>query len=360
MKKKIYIIGDLRGAYRNKIVFNFLNSNDEYNISGSYQLSKGVRVTNVYSMIKHMIKMLTSDMIYVCACNHNARLAKVAYLTHKKIITDFYISFYDTDVLDRKNYPVNSRIAIKLQENDRKALRNSSLSIFLNNSEARYYTTVLGVNLQDIGYKIIPLCIPAKKRAQLPYYNKKREYIRFCWCGTYIPLQGLEKIIEAASIAIKSGLNMRLTIWGDSVEKAQPYIQMAEDHNISQNIDFINSWDDIDNWENYIVENCDVTFGIFGDSDKAKTVLANKVVDGVAYRTPVITGESKGVREFFNDELFICENAPAVIAEKMIEVSMMSLSDIKEQIEHAYDIYLNNFTPAVFERNLISAIGEVI
>ena len=349
---RVYVIGDLRGAYRNKYLVDILERDPDIALSGSYVKGKLKKALSVF-------RMLRSDLVVISACNHNSVFAKVAYLARKKILTDFYISFFDTDVLDRKLYDKKSKEARKMYKIDRKALVRSKEVLFLNMAEGTYYTGLFGMSVPQVNGKAVPLCIPEKMPAFLPYYNGKTDYIRFCWTGTYIPLQGLDRVLKAVKIATDKGLNMRLTVWGDKEEKAAPFIEMAKQLKIEEYVDFINVWGDLDRWEKYICENCDVTMGIFGPSKKAKVVLANKVVDGVAYRTPVITGKSGGVDEFFTDEILVCDNDPASIAEKMIEAASMKREDVEALIEKAYAIYSKNFTPDRFAERILESVKGV-
>jgi len=346
---KVYVIGDLRGAYRNKYLVDILEKDKDIVLHGSYLPGKFKKALSVF-------RLLTSDLVVISACNHNSVFAKVAYFAKKKILTDFYISFYDTDVLDRKIFDKTSKEAKRLYKIDQNALCGSSRVLFLNMAEATYYTGLFGMNVSQVNGQEVPLCIPAKKPASLPYYNGKTNYIRFCWTGTYIPLQGLDRVLEAVKIATDKGLAMRLTVWGDKEEKAEPFRKMAKQLGIEQYIDFINVWGELDRWEAYICENCDVTMGIFGASKKAQVVLANKVVDGVAYKTPVITARSGGVEEFFSDELLVCENDPASIADKMIEAGSMSKATVEDLVERAYAVYEKDFTPQRFSERILRCI----
>lgn len=356
----IFLIGDVRSAYRVEYFIRTCISDRKYNI-----FVNDLQVTGGHNkFVKKLISLLAlrnADVVFVAPCQHNSALVKVAVKMKKSIITDFYISFYDTEVFDRKNCTIDSKIAKKWKKVDLFAMQNSSLLLFLNQSEAHYYFQALGMNPQTVNYKIVPLCIPDKPKAELPYFRHKTDYIHFCWCGTYIPLQGIEKIIQAAAIALKKGLRMKLTFWGDSNEKAKPYTEMIHALGIEEQVSVQNdNWGDMQAWIEFITTSCDVSLGIFGDSNKAKTVLANKVMDGIAFRTPMLTGESSGAREYFNDsQIFFVEATPEQIAEKMIAISQMSAEKIDGMVERAYQVYQENFTPECFAKNIKECFNSI-
>jgi hypothetical protein len=119
---------------------------------------------------------------------------------------------------------------------------------------------------------------------------------------------------------LKGKMNLHLYIWGASDTRGELYRKMVENLLIQDIVTIHNEWGNRKKWEEFIVDKCDISLGIFGKSMKAQTVLANKVLDGIAFRTPVITARSVGLNEYFNgkDDIFITENTPEALA-KMIE-----------------------------------------
>lgn len=343
--KGIFILGEVRGAYRVQAFIDFLIEHGYNNFYINSYRSNHV-IIKLINYACDFLKLCQMKYVYVCPCQQQNKLLNIAFILRKQVITDFYISQYDTNVLDRKTVKKGSRYARKLFCIDRRTILKSKYVLFLNKSEQEYYCNLLQVKTDDPKYIVMPLISFEKKAAYLNYYKGKKDKFIICWCGTFIPLQGLDIIIEAISILANKINNFELIIWGDSEEKAKEYVELAECLNVSQYIKFIFEWDNIHKWEKYIVENCDLTLGIFGISDKAKVVLANKVLDGVVYKTPVLTGYSSGAQEFFkgSQDIFYVDNTPISLAEEIQRIMKFDYLYIMDRVTNAYSVYENNFS----------------
>lgn len=68
----------------------------------------------------------------------------------------------------------------------------------------------------------------------------------------------------------------------------------------------------------YLIENCDLALGIFGNTNKAINAVPNKLIEALAMGIPTLTMNSPALREFFNPEtdFWTCEPFPESIAEK--------------------------------------------
>ncbi|PZL77905.1 hypothetical protein CI088_01250 [Enterococcus plantarum] len=348
----IFFLGDTRGAYRTENIIKALFELEYKNVYiNSFSNNK------FFKNIANLLMIINSDVVFVGPIQHNNRLIRVAKFFNKKIITDFYMSFFDSQVNDYKQTEAGSKKANKLKRIDKYALENSEIVIFLNETEREYFCSVLDVDYSKLNTVIIPLCIDKKPKANLNYFHRKSEVLNLCWVGTFIPLQGLDKIIESLKIIVDEGFTtIHLTIWGNSLMRSEPYKEIIKNKGLDKYVTIINKWGAKEEWYTFIKENCDITLGIFGDSLKAKHVVANKVIDGIAFKTPTITGNSSGLCEFFNGEknIFIVHNEPKDIAKKILEISEMDLKTLETRIENSYNIYEENFSYENFKKNMSS------
>lgn len=360
---KVFILGKIRGVYRTQqLIKCLLNSND---IQISF-IGFDETVTNkllnwmnrlIYD-IQAILLISCCDVVFIPAMQHDTGLIKIAKFFKKKIVVDYYISYYDTFVLDRKELNSNSFKARKLYKRDRYALLNADKCLFLNNAEKEYYCRVADVKSSDIKSDIIPLVINEKKQAHMDYFTGKSDIMKLCWTGSYIPLQGLDKIINMMSYVKEKKMKCHLYIWGDTDIKAEPYAKLIREKCLEDYITIHNEWGNLESWQEFIVKNCDVCMGIFGDSEKAKTVCANKVVDGVAFGTPVITAHSKGAEEFFENGrgVYFTDNTPEDI---FTIVYQLYKKRVKIDMTKSLKVYENNFSVKAFEyriRNLLESM----
>ena len=103
-----------------------------------------------------------------------------------------------------------------------------------------------------------------------------------------------------------------------------------------------------------IVCDSDIALGIFGDTDKAKRVIPNKVFEAIASRVPVITGESDAVKELlFNGEsiLFCQMHNGEDLAEKILK--LINDNGLRENISrNSYELFIGSLTPKEITKNL--------
>ena len=267
---------------------------------------------------------------------------------------------FDTFVYDRNTYDISSKEARKLKLIDTRTLLNSDFLFFLNMAEARYYTEISGISLNKLNYAILPVLRDYNRVAKISYFRGKKNFMQICWTGSYIPLHGLDVILEAFIILKREKVNCKLLIWGDDDIKSTEYKEFIKNNDLNDYCTIRNEWGNIDLWADYMKENCDVFLGIFGNSRKAKTVLANKVVDGVNFRIPTITGNSSGVNEYFNsDSLFITDNTPEALASTIIKLYSMTYDEIKKNTDKAYNIYCQNLSRDHFSHTINEAISKL-
>ena len=334
--KRVYLIGDAFGSYRARCLIEQLLSSGSYathyadprylvSIKRKFLNRAVLKIYRGFDRIYNLIKFILADVLYVLPMG-NLKVYEfvIAKVLNKKVITEFYISQYDTFVNDRKTVEKNSRKANSLLKSDQRLIDVSDHLIFLNESERFYY---LGLaNRIDAKQKssVFPLITPDKARASQPYAHGLTDALTMCWWGTYIPLHGLEKIIKATAVLKSLKIKCNLYIFGTSDEKSRPYQSLIEELDISDMafIDNILNFSD-KSLEKFLKDKCDIAFGNFGDSDKAKTVMVNKVLEASSMGLPVMSQKTKALAEFFTDntDIFYCEPTPEGIAEKVLELS---------------------------------------
>lgn len=369
MQKNIYISGTINGSYRAQNIIKILGDCGfkYWHLSG-YSIAntigfKPLRI--ILKIILHCFLLLikiplifSSSHILVLPMNFSIITLLdvfIGRLLNKKIIIDYYIGIYDTYVNDRKEISANSRLAKFYQYKDRFLLNNATLVVFLNKAESIYYQRVAGVCLKDEKIKIIPLCIDYRKEM---FIEKKAEskVFNICWWGTYIPLHGLEKLID--SFEYINDENIRLYIFGNSDKAAKPYqeritnLKLADYIVIKNDISFSNGL-----LGDFLVNHCDLAIGNFGDSEKAKTVLVNKLVDSISLGIPCLTQETLATKEFFEDGQAIkyCDATPEDIARMILKLknNPEELDAVKKT---AKDKYIKTFSPDVFKVKLLQAL----
>jgi glycosyltransferase involved in cell wall biosynthesis len=115
--------------------------------------------------------------------------------------------------------------------------------------------------------------------------------------GQFIPLQGIQTIVEAAKIVDDSGISMRWIIIGSGQE--QPRIDALIARLGVQSIQRI-AWVPYEALAGYI-RSADVCLGIFGAEGKAARVIPNKIFQALAAGAPLITADTPAIRELLTE-----------------------------------------------------------
>lgn len=132
--------------------------------------------------------------------------------------------------------------------------------------------------------------------------------------GKYIPLQGVEVIVRAAALLPQVSFEL--------IGSGQEYAAMRRLSNELHctNIAFVNrlSFDELVQH----IESWSVSLGIFGSSQKAQRVIANKIYDAAALGKAIITMDTPAVRELFthNQDIVLISNDPQSLAEAIKEL----------------------------------------
>lgn len=363
--KNYYIIGKVMGGQRTENLIKFLLDKQQPVYYNSLKNNKSIPsfFYVLLSKISNFLNMIMADVVIMPAmCNNYQFEFKLAVFLKKEIITDFYYSLYDTHVLDKKPvgngeivYP-DSRLAAKFKEIDRKIINKSNITFFLNKTEAIYYLKILNIIYDPKKHLILPICSENKLKCRLNYYsNKTHNVFNICWWGSYIPLHGLEYVIQSAKILKDNyNLNFHLHLFGNNEEKSKYYknlimkLELSGEVSIHNDKTFSNG-----NLITFLRDNCDLALGNFGNSEKSKHVLGNKIIEGVAMKAPILTGESTAPHEYFtNNELFYTKNAPEDIASAAFFISNNNINQIKERVNDAYKIFNKDFSIEANQKKL--------
>jgi glycosyltransferase involved in cell wall biosynthesis len=373
-KKNIYIIGNILGAYRSQSILSILLNSTKYTVNfnnftvsdkSSKTLHTLLKAIDVFIVtVLRLYFLIRADIVFILPMNNNKFFQILtAKFFRKKIVSDFYISYYDTRIIDRNWAGEKSFMARVYRMYDMTLLKTKKV-FFLNQSEADYYTKIVGNdNKFIVNSAILPLCLEPRPKAQLNYFNHRlTKIINICWWGTFIPLHGLDKIIEAARILKESKFEFKVHLFGDSKENGLPFQKMIEEKGLTENMFLYYDYTFLNGrLEAYLLENCDLALGAFGDSLKAKTVITNKVIDALSMKIPVMTCHSSGVEEYFEDEtdLFLCKNNPDEMAAIFVKIISCSSDRICNMVENASEKFNADFSYNAFKVKFLKELETI-
>lgn len=274
------------------------------------------------------------------------------FVTRKPVVSDAFYSMFDSVVNDRREIKWWHPKAIKLLITDWVSVLLADIVITDTEEHKKYWSLWWGVNDK----KIHTVYLGVNDKLFYPISEttgaKKDHFVAFFY-GTYIPLQGVEKIIEAARICVpEKNISFRFVGSGAGLGDAQ---KLAEKYNL-QNLEFISKRVPPAELNKYMCE-ADVMLGIFGDTLKAKRVIPNKVYDGLATKRAVITMDTPAIREIFSEkELLLVKNDPSDIA-GAIKFLMKDEKARANFASHGYDAVCK-YKPALVATQLESVLRQ--
>jgi len=219
----------------------------------------------------------------------------------KKLIFDAFISLYDTNVSDRKKVSPWNPYAWFLFVVDWMSCHLADEILVDTNAQKEFFTK---------RYKVKPdrirvIYLGTREDLFFPKESKPHEGCQVLFYGTYIPLQGIEFILDAAKILQDSHPDVHFTLVGSGQTKKQ-MLAHARELQLS-NVTFKDPVE-------YkvlpdLIRGADLCLGIFGTSKKANRVIPHKVYDAVACGIPVLTADTDGIREQFakNPNVLVCQ-----------------------------------------------------
>lgn len=267
---------------------------------------------------KNKIKELEKDcdIIFLPSFTH-LDVPFVRNLTVKPLVFDPLISRYLSKVFDYKSVWKYSPRALKNYLKDQRAFSRSDLILADTISHKDYYVSRFGV--LPIKISVVHVGVNSGD-----FYPKELEITKQRKCivgfyGSFIPLHGIEKIIEAAKILeIRDDLEFRIYGNGPGFQKIRELTL-----NLGLKNTILAGWVDYKSLNNVINE-MDICLGIFGESLKAELVIPNKIYHYGACRKAIITAETKGIKEIFEDgkNIILIKNNTAALVK-----SIESLAD---------------------------------
>jgi dTDP-4-dehydrorhamnose reductase len=234
------------------------------------------------------------DLILLTSrCKNDILTVKLlSLILNKKLIVDVFISSYDSLVEDRKLYKKNSIKGILIKIYDYLIVSLSDAALLDTYEHINYFKNK--IKRKDKYHKIV---MGSDEKRHKKYHKIKNNSDDFTivYNGTYIPLHGVEYIIEAAKKL--ENQNIQFLFFGKG--QVYKYIRKKANEINLKNVKFIEEFN-----ENSLcnaIRRSNIFLGIFGNTPKAKRVVATKVFKGMALKKCIITARSKAMDEIFVD-----------------------------------------------------------
>lgn len=213
------------------------------------------------------------------------------------IVFDAFVSLFDSNVEDRKLY---GRLSIKAFRDwlfDWSSCMIADRVLLDTDEHRKYFAKTFGVSMKK------SLRVPVGSMEDIfsprPESIPEEPFIVH-FHGTYIPLQGIPYIIDAARLLrgmAQQQILFRIIGSGQESEKIKRDAQDLVDEGV---VEFVGSVPLASLADSMAAAH--VCLGIFGDTAKARRVIPNKVYEALAMGHPIITADTPAARELLSEE----------------------------------------------------------
>ncbi|WP_242102708.1 glycosyltransferase [Lysobacter sp. M2-1] len=240
-----------------------------------------------------------------------------AWLRGARVAMDWFLSAYDTVVLDRRMVGPGHLLARSLRTIEWLAVRTADRAFMDTRANAARMEQLFSlrpgtcgwvwVGVEDDVFRTDPDLAAAQPAGTAPIV---------LFYGQFIPLHGIPVIIEAARLLRDEPIDWLLIGTGQEA----PRVRALIDREPLPHLRWI-EWADYPELLRHIAK-ADLCLGIFGTSDKAASVIPNKVFQTLAMSKPLVTRDSAAIRELIAAPSDLIQLVPAGDAAALAEAVM--------------------------------------
>jgi len=268
-----------------------------------------MNVSTLFSLGRSIPK--NTDVLLVGYSDNRAGVLLAKLFFRGPVIWDAFYSLYDTRVCDRKLVSKYNPKAWLYWVSDWISIVFADGYIFDTAAHKAYFEKTFGAKTSK--GKVVLLGSDAAIVSCV-----EKETIGFY--GKYIPLQGVERIVEAAVLVPE--YIFELIGGGQTYMSVQQRIQNLGIKNVTcvERLPYNELVKRVCSWK--------LALGIFGTSEKASRVIPNKVYDAAALGKATITIDTPSVRELFthNVDIVLVDGSPESIA---AEIKKLMEDDVR-------------------------------
>jgi glycosyltransferase involved in cell wall biosynthesis len=279
----------------------------------------------------------------------------LALAKHTPVIFDAFLSLYDSNIQDRGIVQQGGIMAKYYFMIDKLSCQLADTVLLDTDAHITYFVDTFGVNRE----KFRRIWAGADDEIMVPPPDTTEEHtFTIFFYGSFIPLHGIEHIIEAARILDAQLQPVQFRIAGTG----QTYVMMRQRVATLglKNISFLGSvrYEELPG----LMARSHACLGIFGTTSKVQRVIPNKVFDGLALKRPVITADTPAIRECLTHgkNIWLC---PAGDGEALATaiVTLMNKQEVRRMIaEGGYEYFQNHFSIDRIAKKLTVVISNLL
>jgi len=253
----------------------------------------------------HWRALKKPNLVWV-PCFRQKDMASAAVWARKwriPLVFDPLISAYQKDVDEKKKFTSNGWRGKWSKRRECRQFQQADIVVADTAAHADFYQNALGVTPTRLKVLYVGAEPDLFMYARAPRPEPPYDILFF---GSFLPLQGVDTIIEAAKLLKRHDARWTLLGHGDMHDRARALAAgCAHIH--------FEPWIDYPSLPRRIAR-AHILLGVFGDTPKANMVIPNKVFQSMAVGRPLITRMADGYRNSGMDETEVIGWVPAADA----------------------------------------------
>ncbi len=246
-------------------------------------------IVGSYSKLWKKHRNLSYDIMILPLWRSLFSLPLAKLISKGPIVYYGYMPIYDTLVNDRKWLNPRSIKAKIILLAEKLCWKFSDMVIKESHAEIEFCSKWFGLDKEKSRRVLIST---DDSNVRPCNFKKPGEFFIVLYFGTYIPHHGVDTIIEAAKIlSNEREIIFKLCGTGQTKEEME---EIAKKYQL-ENVEFL-GWLSEEKFRNVIKES-DVCLGVFGDQNKADYGITNKAYEILCSQKPLLTRDSKAMRE---------------------------------------------------------------
>lgn len=198
------------------------------------------------------------------------------------LLIDPLISAYDKQVYEKHKYAPENSKAKRLLKWEQDLFQSAELVLADTHAHAAFFQQTLGVDESNLC--VVPVGAEEALFRPSPDIHSSNDPLQVLFCGSFIPLQGVEVIAEAVCCYRGAPVDWTFLGEGPLLTACKTRLEGRGD------VRFI-PWVPYTELPGHI-RGADILLGVFGATPKARRVIPNKVFQSLACGRPVVTGRS--------------------------------------------------------------------
>jgi len=307
-----------------------------------------------YHLLKRFLEVGTkTDIIFVGFPGQtDVPLAWIlGKIFHKKVVFDAFISLYNSLVFDRKNFGEKNWRAKFWWFIDWLSCSLADRVILDTNEHIKYFVRTFRLPKK----KFIRVLVGTDTDIFFPRKVKPHQGFHVGFHGSYLPLQGVDIIIETAKL-LRKYKEIRFNLLGNGLER-----QKIEGLINKYQLNNVKLFDPVayEKLPDFMSSNNIYLGGHFGVNVKSRMVIPNKVYEAMATEKATIVGDSNATKELFENNvqcLLVKQGDPKSLATAILKLKKSTLFREKIAIG-GYNLISSYLTPKMIAVALLKDLS---